>query len=693
MSTGVVPAIPLQHFDGPGGVPLADGLLYTYRTGTTTPAPTYLDATLTPASANTNPIVLNARGECVTWLDSEITYRWVLKDKHGATIWTQDNISGVIGSGIFKSPATEVQTAAAGQTLFALGTVSYAPGTGNLEVVVNGLELTSGTDYAETSATSVTLVSPLDVGDEVLFKSGGRLTSSAVSELDVAYTYPGTAAIASTLRTKMDAIAANPEDWGALGDGITDDTAAFQLAINWLQSSGAEHMSLLLGAKPYRIAGTLTVTGAVHISGEGYTTIEAGRPITRPAKGTWLIHASATGPLFRITGAGSKGCSLTDIAIFQEGHPAPQPGWAPSVRDWVIRAEGMEGELFLDRLHFHNVYRGILCDQSHRPRFGHISGQFFSRAITFDRIYDTGSLRDLHAWTFWSEDDSVLTWSQANGIAVSFGRVDGMDLGSIFTFALAQGIYCGASPAGAAGGARVINVKRLYADFTGRALVIDVTACHVTVDALFHLGQAWPVAPVASLPGSCALHVASGSNALLQLSNLYSVLSEGSAVKVEGASNQVWISNPRIEQYDVANTGAGAYYVAATGTVFLGNPDTPLTYLGAAGPTTTGAGNVRGQVPVQFLAGADTNKPVTAANGPGQLAVVTVEGEADAGLSVLAKTTGIVNLGSADNKLAFFGSGAAVKQAITGSRGGNAALASLLTALAAHGLITDSTTA
>ena len=45
------------------------------------------------------------------------------------------------------------------------------------------------------------------------------------------------------------------------------------------------------------------------------------------------------------------------------------------------------------------------------------------------------------------------------------------------------------------------------------------------------------------------------------------------------------------------------------------------------------------------------------------------------------------------NTLGFFGSAPIVKRTITGSRGGNAALASLLTALAATGLLTDSTTA
>lgn len=45
------------------------------------------------------------------------------------------------------------------------------------------------------------------------------------------------------------------------------------------------------------------------------------------------------------------------------------------------------------------------------------------------------------------------------------------------------------------------------------------------------------------------------------------------------------------------------------------------------------------------------------------------------------------------SELGFFAATTAAKQTVTGSRGGNAALASLLTALAAYGLVTDSTSA
>jgi hypothetical protein len=51
-----------------------------------------------------------------------------------------------------------------------------------------------------------------------------------------------------------------------------------------------------------------------------------------------------------------------------------------------------------------------------------------------------------------------------------------------------------------------------------------------------------------------------------------------------------------------------------------------------------------------------------------------------------------IRLGATGTSIGFLGATAVARQNITGSRGGNAALASLLTALASFGLITDSTT-
>jgi len=81
---------PKTAFVDAAGEPLVGGKLYTYVAGTTTLQTTYTDSTA--ASANTNPIILDSRGEANVWLGGAI-YKFVLKDADGALIWTVDYIS------------------------------------------------------------------------------------------------------------------------------------------------------------------------------------------------------------------------------------------------------------------------------------------------------------------------------------------------------------------------------------------------------------------------------------------------------------------------------------------------------------------------------------------------------------------------------------------------------------------------
>ena len=78
---------------------LSGGKLYTYAAGTTTKIATYRtysDATAT-TNPNTNPIILNARGEASVVLTA--SSKLVLKDANDATIWTVDNIDAASEGG------------------------------------------------------------------------------------------------------------------------------------------------------------------------------------------------------------------------------------------------------------------------------------------------------------------------------------------------------------------------------------------------------------------------------------------------------------------------------------------------------------------------------------------------------------------------------------------------------------------
>lgn len=142
-----------QSFTDGAGKPLVGGKLYTYDAGTSTPRPTYADAAGT--IANTNPVVLDARGEATVFWQG--AYKAVLKDASGVTVWTVDHVRDE------------------GAAL-ALDLLDTAPG--------KGAKL-------------------------VGFRQGGA------------------GAVARTLQDKsMEVVSV--KDFGAVGDGVTDDTAAFQ---------------------------------------------------------------------------------------------------------------------------------------------------------------------------------------------------------------------------------------------------------------------------------------------------------------------------------------------------------------------------------------------------------------------------------------------------------------------------------
>lgn len=98
MPTVALSPDPILQFLSNDGKPLIGGKLFTYLAGTTTPYATYTDSS--GSIANTNPIILNSRGEvatitgqsCGLWTESAVAYKYALFDAFDNPIWTEDNI-------------------------------------------------------------------------------------------------------------------------------------------------------------------------------------------------------------------------------------------------------------------------------------------------------------------------------------------------------------------------------------------------------------------------------------------------------------------------------------------------------------------------------------------------------------------------------------------------------------------------
>jgi len=107
----------IQFFDS-NGSPLASGKLYTYNAGTQDEKTTYTDSAL--SIENTNPIILNARGEAIIYLTDGESYKFKLTDGDDPEneIWTQDNIlspeeltQASIGGALYPRTAAEITAA------------------------------------------------------------------------------------------------------------------------------------------------------------------------------------------------------------------------------------------------------------------------------------------------------------------------------------------------------------------------------------------------------------------------------------------------------------------------------------------------------------------------------------------------------------------------------------------------------
>lgn len=104
-SVNLSPLFNGQTIFGPTGLPLANGKLYTYQAGSSTPWATY--TTVSGNIANTNPIILGTDAKLPEelWLQSGYSYKYVLKDENEVIVNTYDNIAGILTQIPTTSPA------------------------------------------------------------------------------------------------------------------------------------------------------------------------------------------------------------------------------------------------------------------------------------------------------------------------------------------------------------------------------------------------------------------------------------------------------------------------------------------------------------------------------------------------------------------------------------------------------------
>src|ERR1700722_14493420 len=133
MTAQLIPALVFRDYTN-NGAPLVGGFVFSYAAGTSTPIATYIDSTQT--TPNTNPIVLNWRGEANIWLNPQLSYKFVVQDSFGNTIRTVDNVAGVLGGSLGNLIPSVTNLYTLGSTTFSWANAYLGPN--NVPVLNSG---------------------------------------------------------------------------------------------------------------------------------------------------------------------------------------------------------------------------------------------------------------------------------------------------------------------------------------------------------------------------------------------------------------------------------------------------------------------------------------------------------------------------------------------------------------------------
>lgn len=230
------------------------------------------------------------------------------------------------------------------------------------------------------------------------------------------------------------------EDFGAFGNGVSDDTAAFQKALDAAGAAGGGVVRVPAGQ--FRIEGTLKVPDLVTIEG-----IWRAPGRLYPKVGDGDIGSLKGSVLLAYAGAGSEGgdpfillnsnSTVKGLAVFYPEQTVTNP---PVAYPWTIASAGADNCSIVDVLLI-NPYQAVDFGTrvAGRHYIRNLYAQPLRRGLFVDQCYDVGRVENVHFWPFWTWEEPIKTYMESHGEAFIFGRTDWQYLSNCFTIGYGVG--------------------------------------------------------------------------------------------------------------------------------------------------------------------------------------------------------------------------------------------------------------
>lgn len=545
MTATLLPNAKNQFLDG-NGKPLAGGSVYFYIPNTSAKKDTYQDAAQT--ILNTNPIILDASGEAVIWGTG--TYRQVVFDQYGNLIW--DQITSDVTGGLLGDMVDDVFIAGTDFTPGTTTVLNLTAAPGSIPNTWIYFDAAYQDDAQATVAGKVlTFTSPIPVGvGKVTVKIGstvaigtpgdGTVTDAtvaagaAINSSKLSYNQGAPGAITRTVRSRLQDFA-SLKDFGVKGDGVTDDTAAIQSAMN----SGARYLYVPAPTVSYMTTAPITITSALTIVGDGTTPYQNTGPFPgNRGPGSWF-YINHAGVGFAIgDAAGSTfltGVNISSIGTYRNHTNAIQTGWTPNVFDFDFKIYNTS--FLLDDICMLNAYNGISVPNNYGTRgtLRNVYGQWFNIGINISNAQDSIRLEDIHHWPFWANQAPVTSYQLANTVVVSLARADDPVINNLFSIYANQVIACFQNASGKTSRLQATNIT---ADQCNYPLFVDPGVTGFT-GQFTNFSSYGPSTPSASGMGV----LIDGASCQVDFVNLQGTLMSNSFLTVGGSNNYIRVNN------------------------------------------------------------------------------------------------------------------------------------------------------